>query len=125
MLQTKRAYEEPEETDGYRILVDRLWPRGIKKEALRLDSWEKDIAPSPDLRRQFNHDSGKFEWFKEEYMKELEQNEAAPQFMENVVREAKMHPVTLVYGAKDTTHNHAVVLKEFIENKIEKGEKDG
>ncbi|WP_277631082.1 DUF488 domain-containing protein [Atopococcus tabaci] len=125
MLQTKRAYEEPEETDGYRILVDRLWPRGIKKEALRLDSWEKDIAPSPDLRRQFNHDSGKFEWFKEEYMKELEQNEAAPQFMENVAREAKVRPVTLVYGAKDTTHNHAVILKEFIENKMEKGEKDG
>lgn len=125
MLQIKRAYEEPDETDGYRVLVDRLWPRGIKKDALQLDRWEKDIAPSPDLRKQFDHDRGKFAWFKEEYRKELEQNEATPYFIEKVIQELRTQPVTLVYGAKDTTYNHAVVLKAFIENWMNKGERNG
>lgn len=116
MLEIKRAYENPESKDGYRVLVDRLWPRGIKKEDLQLDSWEKDIAPSPDLRKEFNHDPKKFDWFKEQYRSELEESDQTPKFVKQLKKELDNKTVTLVYGAKDKKHNHAIVLKEYVES---------
>jgi uncharacterized protein YeaO (DUF488 family) len=109
MIATKRIYEEPSESDGYRVLVDRLWPRGIKKETAQIDEWNKAVAPSPELRRWFNHEVGKFVEFRSHYLNELAKSKAAESLKK---RSGK---VTLLYGAKDIEHNHAVVLKEFLE----------
>jgi len=112
MIRTKRIYEEPSEDDGGRVLVDRLWPRGISKEKASLDRWEKDLAPSDDLRRWFGHDPAKWEEFLRRYRAELEGKEEA---LARLRREANEGTVTLLYAAKDEEHNNAVALKRYIE----------
>lgn len=113
MLKIKRAYETPAE-DGYRVLVDRLWPRGIKKEAAQIDLWLKEVAPSNELRKWFNHDSSKFAEFKIRYQAELKQGlgKSAFEKLQEITKEYQL--VTLVYGAKDTEFNQAVVLQELL-----------
>lgn len=118
-IKLRRAYDEKGKDDGYRILVDRLWPRGLKKEELSYSWWPKDIAPSDELRKSFDHESKKFKSFKKEYKKELEENSLKAEFIDKVKKQLKKHNVTLVYGAKDTEHNQAVVLKEWLEQKLE------
>ena len=105
----KRVYEPAAETDGTRVLVNRVWPRGITKEKAALSEWLKDVAPSTELRQWFGHDPARFEAFRERYRAELEGNAALEQ-----LRQLK-GTVTLVYGAHDETHNQAVVLKELLE----------
>lgn len=111
----KRAYVSPGSHDGYRALVDRLWPRGVSKSDACIDDWWKECAPSTSLRIWFSHDSAKWARFKQQYTDELEAN------LEEVARSvnrAGHGPITLVYGAKDEQHNQAIVLKEFIETRI-------
>ena len=105
----KRIYEEPSPEDGYRVLVDRLWPRGISKEAAHLDEWCKDVAPSTETRREFGHDPARFEEFKTRYRAELTASGAAG-------RLAGQSVVTLLYAAHDVKDNQAVVLQEVLEN---------
>ncbi len=107
----KRAYDEPNDDDGYRVLVDRLWPRGVKKEALDVNEWCKDIAPSTALRQWFGHEPEKFEAFRVKYLDELAAS-SAPQAL---LQRAKGAPVlTLVYAAKDPQVNHATVLAGYL-----------
>lgn len=112
--QIKRVYEEPSEDDGKRILIDRLWPRGLTKEKAKIDVWLKDIAPSTQLRQWFGHDPQKWREFKRRYQGELEKNMT---IVSQLVELLKKGNVTLVYGAKDKEHNDAVVLKEYLEKK--------
>ncbi|MCC8180735.1 MAG: DUF488 domain-containing protein [Planctomycetes bacterium] len=108
----KRAYQAAEEEDGFRVLVDRLWPRGVSKEKAKLDCWLKDIAPSDELRRWFNHEEDKWDDFRNRYIKELDANpDAVAEFRQAV--KGQKH-VTLVYGAKDEQHNQAVVLQQYL-----------
>ncbi|RDI42253.1 DUF488 domain-containing protein [Falsibacillus pallidus] len=118
MFEIKRIYEDPADADGERVLVDRLWPRGISKEKAKLSKWMKEVAPSPDLRKEFNHKPEKFEQFREEYLKELKMDEKKED-IDWLHEKAADGKVTLLYGAKDEKHNHAIVLKEYLEN--EKG----
>lgn len=111
---TKRIYDEPADDDGCRVLVDRLWPRGVSKERAGLELWLKDIAPSPPLRQEFAHMKERFDDFREQYESELEQNPAVGQLLELAAREGK---VTLLYGAKDPEVNHARVLLEFLQSR--------
>lgn len=111
MLQIRRIYEAPQKDDGYRVLVDRLWLRGVSKERAALDDWMKDIAPSPELRIWFGHDPKKFNEFKERYKEELKHNPATATLARIV---SSQENVTLLYAAKDPEVNHALVLKEFI-----------
>jgi uncharacterized protein YeaO (DUF488 family) len=110
-VQIKRIYEPVDKKDGARILVDRLWPRGIKKESAQLDEWMKDIAPSVDLRKWFKHDSAKWEEFQAKYNFELKHNDAVKALLD-YIKKNKM--VTLLYAAHDEQHNHALVLHHFI-----------
>ena len=105
----KRVYELPDRHDGRRILVDRLWPRGLTKEKASIDLWLKDIAPSTELRKWFDHDPGRWEEFKERYLDELKGNSEQIQLLK---QELDTGIVTLVYGAKDEEHNQAVVIQE-------------
>ena len=111
-LQLKRVYEPPADDDGLRVLVDRLWPRGLKKTNAVVDLWLKEIAPSADLRRWFDHDPKKWSEFRRRYRAELE--ERGEEF-ETLRKQGGNGQVTLLYGARDEEHNQAVVLKEFIE----------
>lgn len=111
-LKLKRAYEDLSAVVGKRVLVDRIWPRGIKKETLHLDLWEKEIAPSSELRKAFNHVPEKYLWFKEAYLAELHDNPVYGLFLEQVRQWIEVGDVTLIYGAKDEEHNQAVVLQE-------------
>lgn len=108
----KRAYELPESHDGFRILVDRLWPRGVSKISARIDLWHKEIAPSSPLRKWFGHDPAKWAEFRSRYFQELQGN---PDAVARLAEHVRHGVVTLVYGAKDRTHSHAVVLKEYME----------
>ena len=110
----KRVYDEPSADDGTRFLIDRLWPRGVNKRALAAVEWVKMVAPSPTLRKWFGHEAAKWQEFRKCYRAELENNATA---WEPLVQAAKRHNVTLLYGARDRQINHAVVLKEFLENK--------
>lgn len=110
-VQIKRIYEPAEKSDGKRILVDRLWPRGVKKELAQLDDWMKTVAPSTDLRKWFNHDVAKWQEFTARYTLELKENSAVNELLD-MVKKNKM--VTLLYAAHDEDHNHAVVLLQFI-----------
>lgn len=112
MIQIKRVYEAPEKADGQRILVDRLWPRGVSKEHAKIDRWVKELAPSAKLRKWFNHDPEKWPQFKAKYREELERNKSIAVF----IKELKQEATTFVYAASDTQHNNAVVLKEYLEN---------
>lgn len=107
----KRAYDPAEETDGYRILVDRLWPRGVSKEEAKLDVWQKDIAPTDALRKWFDHDTEYWGEFRRRYLAELKKHQA--QLRELAARAAR-EKVTLVYGAKDREKNQAVVLRQYL-----------
>lgn len=119
-LNVKRVYEAAAKGDGYRILVDRLWPRGLSKEHAKVDLWLKDVAPSNELRKWFGHDPEKWTEFRKRYRAELqEQGEA----LAEIKRRAKAGPVTLLYGAKDEEHNQAVALKEFIAARTREGKK--
>lgn len=116
----KRAYTDFSKVPGRRVLVDRLWPRGIKKETLALDLWEKAVAPTNELRHEFNHIPEKYEWFKQAYRQELAQNSTLPEFAKQIQAWLKTEDVLLIYGAKDETHNQAVVLKEYLEEMFRK-----
>ncbi|MFD2533010.1 DUF488 domain-containing protein [Gracilimonas halophila] len=116
MLKTKRVYEEVTEEDGYRILTERLWPRGVSKERAALDQWMKSIAPSNDLRKWFDHDPDKWEEFKERYRKELFGSEAVNEMLEII---EKNDTVTMVYASKDEEYNSTVLLKEFLGDLLE------
>lgn len=112
VLTIKRAYDEPAAGDGYRVLVDRLWPRGLTKERAALDLWLKEAAPSPDLRTWFGHDPARFSEFSRRYRDELQENPAAEQLCGLL---AEHRNVTLVYAAKDPEHNHALVLQHHLQ----------
>lgn len=111
----KRAYEKPARADGYRVLVDRLWPRGVKKTDLHLDAWAKDIAPSTALRQWFGHDPERWQGFRERYERELEDSATRDTIAATIESANRSAAITLVYGAKDTIHNEAVVLQEIFE----------
>ncbi|WP_347552632.1 DUF488 family protein [Pseudalkalibacillus hwajinpoensis] len=111
----RRIYEENDTLGGHRILIDRIWPRGISKENARLDDWMKDIAPSSSLRKWFNHDPAKFESFKKAYRKEIKENAEGQLKLEELKKIATNNRLILLLGAKDQEYNHAVVLKEIIE----------
>ncbi len=110
----KRVYEEPTPEDGVRILVDRIWPRGMTKAKAKIDLWYKEIAPSPELRKQFCHDPEHFEDFRHAYGRELESSEIKRNLAAEILRRAEKEKVTLLYGAKDSVHNQAVVLREWL-----------
>ena len=114
-IQIKRAYAPPSKTDGLRILVDRLWPRGIKKEAARLDEWAKDLAPTTELREWYGHDPDRWSEFQKKYKGELKHNEALQAFIEKYQQEKLL---TLVYATKDEEHTHALVLKEWLDHEF-------
>ena len=112
-IKIKRVYEEPADTDGYRVLVDRLWPRGMKKEYLKYDVWEKDITPSPDLRKWFHGDiAGHRKEFAAMYEKELEGSAAVKEFLTKI---ASYKVVTLLYASKEPVYNHARILQQYLE----------
>lgn len=114
MIKIKRVYEAPSRDDGYRVLVDRLWPRGIKKENLKFSEWPKEICPSTELRKGFGHKPEKFSEFKTEYKKELKVASAQDKLAELAER-AQTQNITLLYAARDEKINHANVLKEILE----------
>ena len=111
-IELKRAYDPPAPGDGRRVLVDRIWPRGIARDDLRIDAWLKELAPSAGLRKWFGHDPKKWEQFKERYARELEKR---PDGLAQLVEMAKAGRLTLVFGARDTEHNNAVALREYLE----------
>lgn len=115
-IQMKRIYDDYHTHDGYRVLVDRLWPRGIKKDEARLDEWCKELAPSTGLRRWYDHDQNKFPLFKERYQDELKNK--SEEDLSPLLEIAKDQKVTLLYAAKDPDNNHAIVLKDFLNSKM-------
>ncbi|MCF6191544.1 MAG: DUF488 domain-containing protein [Candidatus Hydrothermae bacterium] len=115
MIRTRRVYEPPAPEDGKRFLVDRLWPRGVKKEALHLDGWLKEVAPSEELHRWFGHDPAKWEEFQQRYFAELE---AKPEAWRPLLEAARQGTVTLLFSAQDEAHNNAVALKAFLKSKM-------
>ena len=116
-VRTKRVYDPPEREDGYRVLVDGLWPRGVKKQDLAHDEWMKKVAPSAGLRRWFGHEPDRFETFAERYRRELEGNEE----FDHLAEIAAERPVTLLYAAKDRDYNHAVVLADCLMSRLKTG----
>jgi uncharacterized protein YeaO (DUF488 family) len=110
-VRLKRAYEPAERSDGYRVLIDRIWPRGVSKEQARLDEWARELAPSSELRRWFGHDPGKFEEFRRRYRDELA---AQGEALRKLRGRARKGTVTLIYAARDTEHNDAVILAELL-----------
>jgi len=110
-IRLKRVYEQANKQDGKRILVERLWPRGLKKEDANIDDWLKDIAPSTDLRKWFAHDPVKWEQFKKKYWRELDKNNAA---VEQILELCSNGPVTFLFAARKIEHNNAVALKEYL-----------
>ncbi|WP_257347571.1 DUF488 domain-containing protein [Pseudalkalibacillus decolorationis] len=114
-IELKRIYDSKGEKSGKRILVDRVWPRGVSKEDANLDEWFKEVAPSSDLRKWFDHDPEKFESFKKQYKKELDNDEDQSKALKKLKGLAKNGKLVLLYGAKDEEHNHAVVLKELLD----------
>jgi len=115
MIRTKRVYAPPVPEDGKRFLVDRRWPRGVRREALRLDGWLKEVAPSDGLRRWFGHDPARWEAFRRRYVEELE---ARPEAWRPLGEAAREGDVTLLFGARDEARNNAVALKAFLEGKL-------
>lgn len=119
MIKMKRAYEPAQKGDGYRVLIDRLWPRGIKKEKLVHNEWAKELAPSTELRESFGHEVSKWKKFRTQYKKELRTKEASEK-ISLLAKRARHKTVTLVYSARDEEHNDAVVLKEVLERIVKK-----
>lgn len=118
MIRIKRVYEAVSPSDGARFLVERLWPRGIKKHALRLDGWLRDVAPSTELRQWFGHDPAKWPEFKRLYLRELDSHSDA---CRSLIDAARRGSLTLLYSAHDTEHNSAIVLKAFLEKQTAAG----
>lgn len=116
MIRTKRVYEVAASDDGIRILIDRLWPRGLTKAKAQIGEWKKELAPSDELRRWFGHDPAKFPRFRARYRAELLRHREA---LAELVLKAERHPVTLLYAAKDRAHCNATVLKELLEENLE------
>ncbi|KGI60794.1 hypothetical protein HMPREF3034_01540 [Prevotella sp. DNF00663] len=114
MIKTKRIYDPVADTDGYRVLVDRLWPRGLKKETAHIDLWEKEIAPTNELRKWFGHAPEKFEEFARRYQEELQANPRFADFETMIRQESEQGDVTLLYSAHDEAHNNAVVLLNIL-----------
>ena len=110
----KRAYDPPAKSDGRRVLVDRIWPRGVARDDLRIEAWLKELAPSPGLRKWFGHDPDKWEEFKGRYARELDER---PEALAQLAEMAKAGRLTLVFGARDTEHNNAVALREYLERR--------
>ncbi|MBO0450546.1 DUF488 domain-containing protein [Enterococcus sp. MJM12] len=117
MITTKRIYADYEKKDGFRVLVDRVWPRGIKKVDAHLDEWLKEIAPSTELRKWFGHKPENFPVFKEKYIAELQTEPAKSALAQLTTIVQRKEKVTLLYGAKDEVHNQAVVLAEYLNRK--------
>jgi uncharacterized protein YeaO (DUF488 family) len=115
-LKIKRIYQDPDKNDGTRILIDGLWPRGIKKTDAKIDLWLKDIAPSADLRKWFNHEPEKWAEFRERFYQELNLKQEAVQILLDILK--KPHNVTLLYGSKEERYNNAVALKEYLEHHL-------
>lgn len=111
VIKTKRIYDAPDSADGYRILVDRIWPRGVSKDAARLDLWMKDITPSPELRQYFCHDPALFAEFRIRYCAELDNK---PDIIAQLLDFAQQQNLTLLYAAKDPAVNHAIVLADYL-----------
>ena len=118
MLKTKRVYESAAKSDGTRFLVERLWPRGMKKESLKMKAWLKNVAPSADLRNWFAHDPLKWAEFQKRYQAELKAN---PAEWQPILEAAKQGDVTLLYSAHDLEHNNALALKKFLEKRLKSG----
>ncbi|MFZ0927803.1 MAG: DUF488 domain-containing protein [Syntrophobacteraceae bacterium] len=115
MIKVKRVYEPSDSGDGTRFLVERLWPRGMKKESLHMEAWLKDVAPSDALRRWFGHDPAKWIEFERRYFAELD---SRPEALQPIIEAANRGDVTLLYSAHDTEHNNAVALKKYIEVRV-------
>jgi len=116
VIQVKRVYDPPEPTDGSRVLVDHLWPRGLKKEALRASAWVKQVAPSDPLRKWFGHEPAKWADFQRRYFEELS---AKPEAWQPLLEAARRGNLSLLFSARDTEHNNAVALKTFLENRLQ------
>lgn len=114
MINLKRVYEAPSRNDGFRVLVDRLWPRGLTKERAAVKLWLKDVAPTTELRKWFSHDPAKWKQFQVRYRKELREKKDS---LELLKQKSKERTVTLVYGARDEEHNEALVLKRILEGR--------
>ena len=114
MIKVKRVYEKPSRTDGLRVLVDRLWPRGLSKERAAVKVWLKDLAPSTELRKWFGHDPEKWKQFEARYRKELRERKEALNLLK---QKSEEHTITLLYGARDEEHNEALVLKKILEGR--------
>ena len=117
MIKTKRTYDKSQADDGFRILVDRIWPRGLKKTEFKMDLWQKDIAPSASLRKWFKHDESKWNEFKNRYYQEL-QNEG--ESIRLLLEKAEKDAITLLYSSKEDKYNNAIALKEYLEVKLKK-----
>lgn len=116
-LQIKRVYEPPQDADGFRVLIDRLWPRGVKKETAGIDLWSKGVSPSTELRKWFNHLPSKWVEFRKKYELELEESDAIDELIAAIRKHKR---VTLLYSARDETHNNAQVLLQFLSNKLKR-----
>lgn len=114
-LKVKRVYEAAQAEDGYRVLVDRLWPRGLTRQTAVIDAWLKECAPSADLRRWFGHDPAKWPQFQQRYFKELDAKKAV---LADILTKSRAQPVTLLYAAKDAHHNNAVAMKSYLESRV-------
>lgn len=115
-VQVRRVYDPPARSDGCRVLVDRLWPRGLSKETARLDAWIKDVAPSAELRQWFGHQPSKWATFKRKYFRELDGRDGA---LTQLLHACPARTLTLLFAAKDDAHNNAVALKEYLDARIE------
>jgi len=112
-IRTKRVYDPVGENDGYRVLVDRVWPRGLSRDKARIDEWAKELAPSRELRQWFGHDPAKWEAFRQRYFAELARQEGR---LQELVEMARSVPLTLVFSSRETRYNNAVALKEYLES---------
>lgn len=117
IIAIKRAYDPPSRADGTRILVDRLWPRGIRKQQLQVKQWMRELGPSNELRRFFGHNSARWDQFRKRYLRELKRPETA-NLLRELVGIARQERLTLIYSAKDEEHNQAVILKELLEQQL-------
>jgi uncharacterized protein YeaO (DUF488 family) len=117
MITVKRVYESSEPRDGARFLVERLWPRGMKKTSLQMEAWLKDVAPREDLRRWFGHDPVRWDEFQDRYSAELD---TKPHALQPIIEAARRDDVTLLYSARDTKHNNAIALKRYLEERLQK-----
>ncbi len=120
MLKIKRVYDPPSKDDGKRILVDRLWPRGMRKEDAHIDEWMKEVAPSTGLRKWFNHDPGKWGEFRQRFFAELDKARAS---VDSVIAAARKGTVTLLFQSKELRYNNAVALKEYLDSRMKAGER--